>query len=95
MYNGALGHQDLGQVATAGRDSVPGSPPPSIFRAYKIRAREKVRKGEGGPGDEARTYCACIYLYLHQRKYEIININSILGRVCNTHSSSENISFWI
>ena len=22
-------------------------------------------------------------------------IKSILGRVCNTHSSSENISFWI
>ena len=24
------------------------------FFAYKIRAREKVRKGEGEPGDEAR-----------------------------------------
>ena len=52
MHKGASGHQDLGQVATGGRGSVPGSPSPSIF-AYKFRAREKVRKGEGEPGDEA------------------------------------------
>ena len=53
MHRGASCHQDLGQVATGGRGSVPGSPSPSIF-AYKIRARERVRKpGEGEPGDEA------------------------------------------
>ena len=39
-------------VAMGGRDSVPGSPSPSIFR-NKIHAHKKVRKGEGEPGDEA------------------------------------------
>ena len=74
MHKEASGHkdtmQDLGhQVATGGRASVPGSPSPSIF-AYKIRAREKVRKGEGEPGDEAiryptpqQTLCEHIYMY--------------------------------
>ena len=57
MHKGASGHQDyedLGQVATGGRGSVPGSPSPSIFRVQNSRVREKVRKGEGEPGDEAR-----------------------------------------
>ena len=36
-------------MATGGRGSVPRSPSPSILFAYKIRAHEKVRKGEGGP----------------------------------------------
>ena len=50
MHKGASGHQDLGQVATGGRGSIPGSPSPSIFQ---ICVREKVRKGEGEPGDKA------------------------------------------
>ena len=56
MHNGACGHQVLGKVATGGRGSVPGSPSPLIF-CVKIRAREKVRKGEGEPGDKAINSC--------------------------------------
>ena len=29
------------------------------FFAYKVRAREKMRKGEGEPGDEAILYYPC------------------------------------
>ena len=49
MYNGARGHQDLGQVA-----EVPYQALHLLqFFTYKIRAHKKVRKGEGEPGDEA------------------------------------------
>ena len=50
MHKGASGHQDLGRVG-----EVPYHALPLLrFFAYKIRAREKMRKGEGGPGDEAK-----------------------------------------
>ena len=37
-----------------GGGSIPGSPSP-LISVYKIHTREKVRKGEGEPGDEANT----------------------------------------
>ena len=43
------------------------------FFAYKIRAREKVRKGEGEPGDEATFMLACILL--HER-YRMLALRS-------------------
>ena len=39
------------RVATGGCGSIPGSPSPSIFRVKFTR--EKIRKGEGEPGDKA------------------------------------------
>ena len=54
MHKGASGHQDLGQVATDGRGGGGGVPYQALpllrIFAYEIRARKKVRKGEGEPG---------------------------------------------
>ena len=55
MHKGASGHQDLGQAATDGPGGGGGGGPyqalPLLrFFAYEIRARKKVRKGEGEPG---------------------------------------------
>ena len=55
MHNGVRGHQEHGQVATGGRGSIPLLQ----FFAYKIRTHEKVRKGEGEPGDEASMSMYC------------------------------------
>ena len=61
MHNGACGHQDCGRVG-----GVPYQALPLLrFFTYKIHMCEKVRKGEGELGDEAKsTTSAGLLIYL-------------------------------
>ena len=65
----------------------------SLGGAFWASGRETNHKMSSPHAQECRvtwTRSKCLAY-----KTTLLNVKSILGRVCNTHSSSENISFWI